>query len=215
VSESSALELKLDIDELQELHTMCTQLANKNYIEQLIAHLTTMRNKIPYCTNNNGKEERKWSDIVAGRSLQASKPNTAATHNIETVITSRSSDPSKETYGMELNSIISSSTVRKEKKNYQDQRPKIVALGDSHARGIAGELMHQSNHHLNTIGYVKPNARLEDLLNTAKSEISKLIKTDTIIMFGGSNDIDKNTYSKNLTSIRNFLEDTQNTNVIL
>jgi len=32
LTESSALELKLDTDELQELHTMCTRPANKNYI---------------------------------------------------------------------------------------------------------------------------------------------------------------------------------------
>jgi hypothetical protein len=34
-------------------------------------------------------------------------------------------------------------------------------------------------------------------------------------MIGGSNDIDKNVHGNNLTSIRNFLEATQNTNVIL
>jgi len=88
-------------------------------------------------------------------------------------------------------------------------------LGDSHARGIAGELMHQSNHHLDTIGYVKPNAKLIDLINTAKSELCKLTKNDTIILIGGSNDIDKNVHGKNQTSIRNFLEGTQNTNAII
>ena len=75
--------------------------------------------------------------------------------------------------------------------------------------------MHQSNHLFNTIGYVKPNAKLSDLLNTAKSESGKLTKTDTIIMIGGSNDLDENSHGNNLTSIRHFLEGTKNTNVIL
>jgi hypothetical protein len=62
---------------------------------------------------------------------------------------------------------------------------------------------------------MKANARLRDLINTAKSELRKLTKTDSIIMIGGSNDIDKNVYGSNRTSIRNFLEGTHNTNVIL
>ena len=63
---------------------------------------------------------------------------------------------------------------------------------------------------------MKPNAGLAALLNTVKDNSSKLTKTDTIIVIGGSNDIDKSVHSsKNLTSIVKFLEDTQNTNVIL
>jgi hypothetical protein len=213
LSKSSDLELKLDIDELQELHTMCTRQPNRNYIAQMIAQLETIRNKIPYHPNSMRKE-KKWSDIVAGRNPQASKPNAAATHNIETVITSRPSHPSKEIHEMEINNINQSSNVRKDKKyHHHDGRPRIVVLGDSHARGIAGELIHQSNHHFNITGYVKPNAKLSGLLNSAKSELCKLTKSDTIIMIGGSNDIDKNEHSKNLTSIRYFLEGTQNTNV--
>jgi hypothetical protein len=75
--------------------------------------------------------------------------------------------------------------------------------------------MYQADHHLNTIGFVKPNARLRDLINTAKSELCKLTKSDTIVMIGGSNDVDKNVHANNLTSIRNFIEASQNTNVIL
>jgi hypothetical protein len=44
---------------------------------------------------------------------------------------------------------------------------------------------------------------------------SKLTRRDTIIMIGGSNDIDKNVHGKNLISIVNLLQDTQNTNIIL
>jgi len=47
------------------------------------------------------------------------------------------------------------------------------------------------------------------------SELCKLTKNYTIILIGGSNDIDKNVHGKNLTSIRNFLEGTQHTNVII
>jgi hypothetical protein len=104
--------------------------------------------------------------------------------------------------------------VKKNKKQ-QDRRSRIVILGDSHARGVAGELLHQLNHRLNTIGYVKPKAGLTELLNTAKNDLRKLTRTDTLITIGGSNDIDKSDKGGNLTSIVNFLDGTQNTNVIL
>ena len=73
-------------------------------------------------------------------------------------------------------------------------------MGDSHARGVAGELLHQSNHRFNTTGYVKPKAGLTELLNTAKNDLSKLTRVDTLIMIGGSNDIDESDQGRNLTS---------------
>ena len=152
---------------------------------------------------------------MAGRNPHVSGNNSTVTHNIATVITSRSSHPSKGAYGMETSKTLHPPTMKKSNRKYQDRRPRIFVLGDSHACGIACELLHQSTHRLNTIGYVKPNAGLTLLLNTVKDESSKLTKTDTIIVIGGSNDIDKSVRSKNLTSILKFLEDTQNTNVIL
>jgi hypothetical protein len=86
---------------------------------------------------------------------------------------------------------------------------------ESHARGFAGELLHQVKQHLKVIGYEKPNAGLTEILNSAKEEISKLTKKDTIIVFGGTNEIERNLYGKNLTSIVRFLDATQHTNVIL
>ena len=136
------------------------------------------------------------------------------TQNIATVITTRPSHHSKGTHGMGISKTIQPPTVNMSNKKHQDKRSKIVILGDSHARGVSGELLHQLNHRLNTIGYVKPNARLIELLNTAKNVVSKLTKMDTIIMIGGSNDIDKNVHDRNLTSIVNFLDSTQNTDTI-
>jgi hypothetical protein len=46
VSKISALELKLDIDELQEFHTMCTRATVRTFISQLIAQLETVRSTV-------------------------------------------------------------------------------------------------------------------------------------------------------------------------
>jgi hypothetical protein len=87
--------------------------------------------------------------------------------------------------GAEASGIVHPSTAKKNSMKHQDSRSRIVILGDSHARGVAGELLHQSKHRLNTIGYVKPKAGLTELLNTAKNDLSKLTKMDTLIMIGG------------------------------
>ena len=52
---------------------------------------------------------------------------------------------------------------------------------------------------------MKPNAKLRDLITTAKSELSKITKKDTIILMGGSNDIETKEQGNNITLIRNFL----------
>ena len=59
ISECSALELKLDIDELQELYTMCTRPSVKSFIFQLIIPFDTIRNKILYCPENKLNGKRK------------------------------------------------------------------------------------------------------------------------------------------------------------
>jgi len=185
VSESSALEIKLDIDELQELDTLCTRLSIRTFISQLIIQLETMRTKVPYCFKSNLKEGRKWSDIVAGRNSHVAGSNKTVTHNIETVITSRPSHFRKETQRMNTNKITQPPTVKKVKKKLQIRKPRIAVIGDSHARGVAGEMLHQSNGRLNPMGYVKPNAGLSELINTAKGKTSKLTRRDTLIMIGG------------------------------
>ena len=150
---------------------------------------------------------------MAGRNPHVPGTNSAVTQNIATVITSRPSHHCRVLCGAEVSEIVHPSMVKKNNRKHQDSRSRIVILGDSHARGVAGELLHQSNHRLNTIGYVKPKVGLNELLNTAKNDLSKLTRTD--IMIGGSNDIDESDQGRNLTSTVNFLDSTQNTNVIL
>jgi hypothetical protein len=52
---------------------------------------------------------------------------------------------------METSKIIQPPTMKKNNKKHQDRRSRIIILGDSHACRVAGELLHQSNHHLNTV----------------------------------------------------------------
>jgi len=61
------------------------------------------------------------------------------------VITSRKTQNLEEIHEMKTNNSIQPTTMKKNKMTQGDVRPKIIALGDSHARGIAGELRHHSN----------------------------------------------------------------------
>ena len=54
--------------------------------------------------------------------------------------------------------------------------------------------------HYQVIEYVKPNAGLKELLNSAKEETSQLTKKDTVIVLGGTNYIERNLHGKSLTS---------------
>ena len=105
--------------------------------------------------------------------------------------------------------------MRTDNKKHQDERPRIIVLGDSHTCGLAGELLHQVKQYFKVTGYIKPNAGLTELLNSAKEETSKLTKRDTLIVLSGTNDIERNLHWKNLTSIVKFLDATQHTNIIL
>jgi hypothetical protein len=57
VSEKSALELELDINEIQELQTMCTRPLVRNFLALIIVQLETVLNKIPCRQKSNSKEE--------------------------------------------------------------------------------------------------------------------------------------------------------------
>ena len=106
-SEKSALELELDINEIQELQTMCKRPLVKNNLVSITVQFETVLNKT-HCRQKSNTKERKWSDIVAGRNPHTPENGLATNHKTETVITSRSPHPYKGNYEMETNRIIHS-----------------------------------------------------------------------------------------------------------
>jgi hypothetical protein len=214
-SERSELELKLDIGELQELHTMCTQSSVRTFISQFITRLEALFDKIPAYSTSKEMEKTKWSDIVAGRHLSVPESIPITAQGTETVITSRPSNYYSKAHDVKTSRTTHLQSTRKGSSEHQDGRPGFVILGDSHARGIASELLQQSNHQISATGYVKPNAGLAELLRMAKSDLNKLSRMDAVIVIGGSNDIGKTELNTNLTSIVKFLDVLQHTNVII
>jgi hypothetical protein len=59
-----------------------------------------------------------------------------------------------------------------------------------------------------------PGARLENITNLSAEGISTFGKTDAVIIWGGANDINKNEVNNGLKHLKNFVNNSQNTNII-
>jgi hypothetical protein len=87
--------------------------------------------------------------------------------------------------------MITAPTSRYEKNQGElVGRSKIIIIGDSHTRGYASDLSQKLNNVYQITGYVKPNADVVQLIDTAKEEVSKLTKNDILIFWSSTNDID-------------------------
>jgi hypothetical protein len=62
---------------------------------------------------------------------------------------------------------------------------------------------------------VTPGARLEKITKLADGEISTLGKSDTVIVIGGANDVNKKESNTGLIRLRKFVEHRRNTNIMV
>jgi hypothetical protein len=60
-----------------------------------------------------------------------------------------------------------------------------------------------------------PGLRLKSITNVAKKEIATLTRDDVIVMWGGTNNIDKNESSKGLSHISSFAKNRGHTNAVI
>ena len=105
-------------------------------------------------------------------------------------------DLCKKAYGIKDNQKINCGTETKHN---------VTLIGDSHARDCASILQQKLKDRCMVIGYVKPGARLENLINTVKHETNKLTKDDHLIFWGGANNISRTSTSKSLIQIFRYI----------
>jgi hypothetical protein len=55
-----------------------------------------------------------------------------------------------------------------------NEKQKIIVLGDSYAKGLAGELKHMLNEEYKILGLVKPGSTLANMVNTLCSDVKAL-----------------------------------------
>jgi hypothetical protein len=103
-------------------------------------------------------------------------------------------------------------------KDIMNNKRKVIVIGDSHARGCASEL----NAKLNTqrkatlaYGIVKPRMGLEKTVDLTKKETNILEKKDTVVVWGGTNDIAKNNTDEGQKHLIDFVDKNRHTNIIV
>lgn len=65
-------------------------------------------------------------------------------------------------------------------------------IGVSHVRNCATELQHNLGVNYEVSSFVKPGARMNAIVNTARDGVKKLKSEDVVVIWGGANDISKN-----------------------
>ena len=64
----------------------------------------------------------------------------------------------------------------------QRKKPKIVVVGDSFAKGIGGELVHNLGSAFEVIGHVRPGSGMKVITELANQEITTLTKKDMVVV---------------------------------
>jgi len=92
---------------------------------------------------------------------------------------------------------------------------KILIIGDSHVRKLAAKLQDNLSDQYNISSFVKPGAPMSEIAKTASEEIKTLKGEDTLIVWGGANDISKNNSSKALKLLSEFAIDHKDINMVM
>jgi hypothetical protein len=97
----------------------------------------------------------------------------------------------------------------------QTQKQRVMIIGDSHARGCAGNMKHILGNNFKVQGVVKPGAGAEVLTASAKFDIEQLTNKDAVVLWGGTKDVGKNNSQCGIRHIVDFVAANNHTNIIL
>jgi hypothetical protein len=88
-------------------------------------------------------------------------------------------------------------------------------VADSHIRGSAEGLSFKLGSSFCATGYVKLNTILHDVIKSVKSEMKNLSENDVAVLCGGTLDVARNETMKGLSSVLQFVKNSEHTNMIL
>ena len=92
---------------------------------------------------------------------------------------------------------------------------KILIIGDSHVRNLVTKLQENLSEQNNISTFVKPTAPMSEITKTAKEEIKTLKGDDTLIVWGGANDISKNNSTRALKLLSEFITEHKEINMVM
>jgi lysophospholipase L1-like esterase len=94
------------------------------------------------------------------------------------------------------------------------KKKKVIVIGDSHARGLAVELLASLGKNFEVMGSIMPGSGLRHIAGLTIRETRQLQQDEFVIICGGANDINKNEPNIGLRNIRNFALQNKHTNII-
>jgi len=86
--------------------------------------------------------------------------------------------------------------VQRAKNKRVEKKHKIIAIGDSHARGCTVEIQLNLDAGFEVQGFVTPGTGVSTITTSAKSYIQRISKQDVVEIWGGSEDVEKNETKK-------------------
>jgi len=96
------------------------------------------------------------------------------------------------------------------------RKKRILLIGDSHMRGCASELGKKNlGPEYEVTGTIMPRSRLQNVKKLARNEIAWFSNKDAVVIWGGSHDINRNETRKGLKYLNEFVNQRNNTNVII
>ena len=92
-----------------------------------------------------------------------------------------------------VNRVRKLKTNNCKKKKVINSVHKVLIVGDSHARGCAAEVKLRLNGEYEVVGFANPGSTMKAIKESAKGNIDQLTKKDVVVLWGGSNNVAKNT----------------------
>jgi hypothetical protein len=99
--------------------------------------------------------------------------------------------------------------------NCSKKTHKIIMIGDSFFRRAAENVRTYLNEKCNVIGVVKPGAGLSELTQSFINDVLNLTFTDTLVLCGGTYDLNRYKHKIALKLITEFVISNNHTNIIL
>jgi trans-2-enoyl-CoA reductase len=116
-----------------------------------------------------------------------------------------------------IHDLVRESTVKalnNEAKYTKRSKHKVLVMGDSHSRGCAAKILASLDTRFDVCGVMKPGLNTESLTETAKGEVGKLTMNDFLIIWSGTNDMERNHPQNAFKNITNSVQSVNHTSII-
>jgi hypothetical protein len=100
-------------------------------------------------------------------------------------------------------------------KNLSVAKHNVLIIGDSHARGSAPRLQHNLGKDYVVSSFVKPGAQMKGISTTTNEERKSLKSEDVLVIWGGSNNISKNSMREAISNVSELVKESKDANIVL